>query len=386
MKHFTKLLIVNFKSHEETVIDLNEGINTVYGDPQAGKSNVFRALELLMNNRPRGGGFLPNFLTKCETHVALTDSDGLTVGIKCHVHKTKKGKKKRDSTYYYIEDTKNEKFWDATGVGSDVPAEITKALNLTDINLQFQKDPPFLATKSGSQISKTVNKITGLDEGDRLSSTLSTKVNAQNAVVKATKEELAGFETQKKIFPNISDLKKTIKRVKALELQISKTESNMNNLEGSARNCNTLKREVAEFAIPDGIPNLISQIKSIDGHIHDNKVTSNAIHAKVATIKDLKFDVSMLEGQDPGDYTLQIAFVRKYLKYIEKGEQTIKDCERALFLKRQQGFARHELDTAIEEYVVLMKKAATCPWCFQTINEKTLKSIERRIRGKIHGE
>jgi chromosome segregation ATPase len=381
MSHLTKIEIENFKSYEKIVIDLTEGINVIYGDPQAGKSNIFRALDLLMSNRPRGGKFMPNFTTKCETHVAITDSDGKRIGIKCRVHTTKKNAKKRDSTYYYIEDTKNEKYWDASGVGSEVPAEITDALNLTNINLQFQKDEPFLATKSGSKISKTINKITGLDIGDRLSSNLSTQINTQNAIVKSIADELRGFKETKKFFTNITSLKKTINEVKALEIKISKTDGNLTQVKSRTERVVRLEEMVAEFKIPD-IGGQMKEVGKLNRSIREGEDKLTSIQNMVNRIKNLTFEVDHVESTFPDDYQDKVKEVQQCIDSIKNAESVIRACKHALTLKNNQGLARYALDGAIKSYIDIIKDAASCPMCFQKIDQKTLKNIERRIHGR----
>jgi len=333
MKDYLRRIILRqFKSHDKTILDLHPGINVIYGDPQAGKSNVFRALELLMDNRPRGGNFMPNFLDKAATEVAIIDVNKQKVGIKVASHKTKKGTKKRDSTYYYTTDLSSGNTWDATGVGSAVPAEITKALNLSEINIQLQKDPPFLATKSGSKISKTVNRITGLDIGDRLASTLSTKVNAQNAVVTALQTKLDGLKEEQKNFTNIKDLQNTIKRVKALDKQISNTKERMYSLQSAINNCDRLKRAYENYEVP-------------------------ACEESIARVRELT--------------TLIKAAVPKK-----------RACEDALTKKREFTLAKGRFNIAVEKYLKRLNELKQCPTCFTQVGKDTLEHIERRIRGK----
>ncbi|MHC4644016.1 MAG: ATP-binding protein [Planctomycetota bacterium] len=334
MKDYLRRLIIrHFKSHEKTIIDLHPGINVIYGDPQAGKSNIFRALELLMNNRPRGGHFMPNFLDKAATEVAFIDVNKQKVGIKVASHKTKKGNKKRDSTYYYTTDLSSGSTWDATGVGAAVPEEITKKINLSEINVQLQKDPPFLATKSGSKISKTVNRITGLDIGDRLSSTLTTKVNAQNAVVTALQAKLDGLKAEKKIFTNIKDIQNTIKRVKALDIQISNTRERLYRLTTAVEECNILKAAYENYRMPPDCEESLARVKELTAKI-------------------------------------KAAIPKK------------KACEDALTKKREFNLAKGRLNIAVEKYLKRLTELKQCPTCFTKVSKATLEHIERRIRGQ----
>jgi hypothetical protein len=376
MSHLKRIILRNFKSHAKSILNLHPCINVIYGDPQAGKSNILRALELLMYNRPRGGHFLPNFIDKGETEVAIIDSDMKKVGIKAQSHRTKKGAKKRDSTYYYIEDLTNKTLWDATGVGSAVPAEITKAINLTEINLQFQKDAPFLATKSGSKISKTINRITGLDIGDAVIKSLNRSYNEQNAVVKALKADLKEVTTKKKFFTDIKDLQITIKRVKALEVQLSKTETTRNRLSNNILEIEGLTESIQTSVVPD-VTDQLTRAKELKHQIVDGQTEAHAFKRRVDQCGLAKKAVEAITLPNVDDLLEQAnALVSAISDAMEKSKR----CEEALLAKHTVDVVKEQEDVAVKEYLDMMFKLKTCPTCFSSIDKKTLQQIERRIR------
>jgi len=374
MSYIKRIILRNFKSHEETIVDLDPGVNVIYGDPQAGKSNIIRGLELLKDNRPRGVGFMPNFMKKGETEVAIIDSDGVKIGIKCVCHKTKKGAKKRDSTYYYIEDSKNESFWDATGVGSDVPPEITKALNLTDINMQLQKDPPFLATKSGSKIAKTVNKITGLDVGDQVVSLLNRKYNEVNAVVKSLKSERKTLKTKKIFFTNLNDLKDLTKRVRTLDQRIDKERTRIQNLESTVAKIDRLESSIVEP--PDLTDEFIRAAELNDQIDEFNKAITRG-HKMVARICALEIEVA---DSDVVDVSNEIERVHELIDLINNANATISMCNDALEKKNRYTIAKSTFDAAVKKYLDKINELKTCPLCFSKVDEDMLVVIEEKIR------
>lgn len=376
MSHLKRIILRNFKSHAKSILNLHPCINVIYGDPQAGKSNILRALELLMYNRPRGGHFLPNFIEKGETEVAIIDSDMKKVGIKVQSHRTKKGAKKRDSTYYYIEDLTNKTLWDATGVGSAVPAEITKAINLTEINLQFQKDAPFLATKSGSKISKTINRITGLDIGDAVIKSLNKSYNEQNAVVKALKADLKEVTTKKKFFTDIKDLQNTIKRVKALEIQLSKTETIRNRLSNNILEIDQLTETIKASVVPD-VTNQLTRANELKLQIGEGQDELHAFKRRVDQCRLAKKAVDALTLPEVDGLLTRASDL---ISAIRDSSLKVRTLEDALMAKNAYTLTKSQFDKAVQEYLDLMFKLKTCPTCFSEIDKKTLQQIERRIR------
>ena len=367
MAKFKQMIIKNFKSHEETVLDLDEGVNVIYGNPQSGKTNLIRAMELLVYNRPVGAKFMPKFLPKCETEVAVIDSEGLKIGIKVMLTKSKKGVKKRESTYYYMEDTITGELWDSTGVGKSVPPEITKALNLSDINIQLQDDPPFMATKSGSKISKTVNKITGLDIGDQLNSELTKRFNTQKAIIGNVTADLKEKYDNLKAFPNMKDLASQAARLEKVSIQISKSEGRIQKLSEIISSLENLGQEIR-------VPDLDEYFDAIKNILDPGR---NAAKNKISQLN--KF-IGVLEGFDniPRLPNLSLIFGRVSLinSKISSANKGIKAAKAALEEKATYASLVEQKKQVRNVYIAALKELQKCPTCFQDITEETLKIIE----------
>lgn len=367
---FKQIRIKNFKSHEDTIIDLHEGINTIYGNPQAGKSNIMRALELLKDNRPVGAKFMPKWAGKeIETHISILDEAGIEIGIKIICKKTKAGAKKRESTYYYILDHSTGELSDFTGVGKDVPAEITKALNLTDINIQLQKDPPFLATKSGSKISKTVNKITGLDIADSLNSYLTKKYNEQKAIVKNVDADLAMETENLKGLPNPKDLAGNVKRLEKIMKLIDSNSERINNLKDYLFRLEDLSRIVE-------VPDLDEEISRVTVLNHD-------IDASLANILKLNVAAGAMEKlqdmKDIPDLGSVFGRVSVLNSEIAKAKEHIRNLKHAVQLKKTYMEALSDKEGAGEAYISYLAELKKCPTCFQSIDKAKLKQIIRGV-------
>src|SRR5579863_8740376 len=54
----TKILIKGFQRHKKISLRLGQGVNTIIGRSNSGKSSVLRALRWLCDNTPRGNKFI----------------------------------------------------------------------------------------------------------------------------------------------------------------------------------------------------------------------------------------------------------------------------------------------------------------------------------------
>jgi len=142
-----QLVIDNFKSHKHTVMDFVPGVNIIIGESDNGKSAVVGAMRWVMENRPEGEGFRSTW--GGETAVTIhNDTTTITRG---------KGK---------------ENYYDVSGIhftafGTDVPQEVSSALNLLPVNLQTQFKQHYLLTETAGKVAAHFNKIAHIDLIDK---------------------------------------------------------------------------------------------------------------------------------------------------------------------------------------------------------------------------
>ena len=139
-----KIKIQNFQSHKDTTLKLDEGVNVIVGSSDSGKSSIIRALKWLVWNRPLGDSIRSHW--GGETSVQIELQEGTTI--------TRKKDKQEE---YILGDSVFHAF------RTDVPEEIVKALNLTEINLQQQLDSPFLLSKSPGEVATHFNRVAHLE-------------------------------------------------------------------------------------------------------------------------------------------------------------------------------------------------------------------------------
>jgi len=135
--------IQNFQSHKDTRLELDPGLNAIVGPSDCGKSVVFRALNWVINNRPSGNEF----------HSWWGSDPLVRIGIgKENITRSRN----KSKNLYILGRQAFEAF------GSNVPDEISKVLNISDINFQFQLDDPFLFGQTPGNIARKLNEVVDL--------------------------------------------------------------------------------------------------------------------------------------------------------------------------------------------------------------------------------
>ena len=156
-----KIKLKNFRSHENTVLEFHKGVNVIYGLGQSGKTNILRAINWVVNNRPSGFNMHSHFSDDDSTSVELILDNGVV-----KMEKTSK------LTTYSL--NREAKF---SYTGRSVPEPIANLLNINEINISNQLDAPFLITDSPGEVGKVINRITKIEQVDSWIAKLTTRSN-----------------------------------------------------------------------------------------------------------------------------------------------------------------------------------------------------------------
>jgi hypothetical protein len=204
--------------------ELSPGINAFIGRSGAGKSAAIpRPLRLLCFNRPLGDSYAYN-----PKIMGLPGNkyDGGPTSVEIWLED--KGRiariKGKDENYYELEG------FDAKLIGfgnGPPPLEITKALNMGEVNFQNQHAPPYLlSTTNEAEIARTINAFANLDD---ISDSLS-RVNAildadakavrthEDAIKKAN-QDLLQYEALDSLETHITWIERTEIQEEALRIR-----------------------------------------------------------------------------------------------------------------------------------------------------------------------
>lgn len=156
MKHFRKLIIENFQSHEYTEINFVPGLNVFVGPSDSGKSSILRALRWVLFNQPRGIDFIRTGATKCQVRLILDDETEII---------RLRGK---SVNRYILRANGEEEIYESFGQGPhpmilQAHQMIPLAWDQKETLLQFgsQLEGPFLLSESGGSKAKLIGRISG---------------------------------------------------------------------------------------------------------------------------------------------------------------------------------------------------------------------------------
>jgi hypothetical protein len=253
------LKIKNFQSHADTVFDLHPGVNLFLAVSNTGKSAALRAVLKLWKNRPLGTRVKSRFAKGSPTSITavLDNNDEVSLEIGT------------SSTYRVVRQGKISEF---KSFGSDTPDLIASALDLDDINIATQLEKHYMITDSAPEVSRKFNTITRIEQVDKWVSKLTSKINAENATIRALEADVQKLEHQ--IF-EFADLEK-------LEELVSQSEY----LTGL---------EIQKQKAYEALLNLINLYKEVVNRIQDLTSVLSTFETSVNELSDLQIEFNTLE-------------------------------------------------------------------------------------------
>jgi DNA repair exonuclease SbcCD ATPase subunit len=200
-----KRAIIWYQRHVGSVFNFHPGVNTIIGDTDAGKTSVILALDWVRTNRPSTKRMIPRGQKRAK--VILDLDPGETV--------TRLRGKSAGKNYYRLG---KEKF---DAVGRDVPEEITKVLNLSDLN--FHIHGSFLIHMTAPARAKYINELVNLDIIDTTRTNIHRIVEDVKGKKTKTEEDIEELRESIAELTWVKDAKGDLKKLEGLYEQIVNT-------------------------------------------------------------------------------------------------------------------------------------------------------------------
>lgn len=150
MVRLTSLELKNFQVHKDTKIEFSEGITTIKGTTDSGKSAIVRALNWICLNNIAGEEFIQEGQKRTTATLEVS-----VPGQYTHQLVRTRGKGGAPNTY----ELEGKEF---KAFGSSVPADIATLLNLNEVNFQNQHDAPFWFADTAGEVSRKLNAVVDL--------------------------------------------------------------------------------------------------------------------------------------------------------------------------------------------------------------------------------
>lgn len=278
------LQIKNFAAYKKVELNFSKGLNFIIGPSDKGKSAILKALVWVLTNKPNSSGFRPLFWDG-DTQVNIDLFKPRDISIR-----RVKGK---NNNYYELLDYYDQEEFIFKSFKQDVPEEIKDIINISDINIQRQIDPPFLISFSSGEVARYFNKIIGLDKIDNSLKYINTKIRWKNNSIVSEKDKLKEYREKQKEYIWIKEAEKILIKAEELEEEIINKKQNNRIFKEVIKQINYSKQILVKFKNLNKIELLIKKADKLDNELIKKEQNLLNLDTIVEQIKDCKYSINI---------------------------------------------------------------------------------------------
>ena len=347
---FDSIMINNFQSWKNVFLKLSPGVNAIVGPSDSGKTAIFRAINLVTNNRPGGDEFRSWW--GGDTAVSIDLEEGKII---------ERIKSDKLNCYNLIDSKGNTETF--KGFGQKVPAEIQKLLNLSEINFRFQHDGPFLLGQSPGANARYLNNVVNLDIIDTALYNINKQLREEDWKLRSAKEEKQKQQEKLKEFEWLPDAEKVIKKAEQFERELNKLKNDYTELESLHTELKEVEQELIEInkvvKFERKIDELIIIDEEIDGLIDDEEELTALNSELLSAIKNIGMANHFIKHESKVNQVLKLS------ESISQDKETYVQIKNIFRELKQKNLDLASYERAIKdvkkEFDELMKEK--CPLC-----------------------
>lgn len=281
-----KLSVVNYQSHEQSELNLDPGVNIIIGSSDEGKSVIMRTFDWVINNRPLGIAYVSWW--NIDEKENIKKSTRVTIEIDNNIII-----RERNNNFngYIVNGEKYE------ALKFDVPEEVKRILNFSDVNIQKQFDRPFLLDDSAGEVAKFFNEIIKIDDIDKMLALVEKKKRKTKSDLKYKKEEQVKIENDLNNLNWIKDVEVLLKKAERIENRIKEDEDKYNNLNDLISDYKETEKRIIDIDF-DKINSKINEVEKIESVIKEDEKQYSVLSELVNeyySIKDRMSIYNMIE-------------------------------------------------------------------------------------------
>lgn len=325
-----QIKIKNFQSHKDTTLNLHSGINILTGRSNSGKSAAMRALLWLITNRPVGNSII-SFWNRDDKDNPIDETSVTIQKDEKEIRRIKSP----DRNGYDLPST------ELNAINKDVPKEVEKLLNISDINIQNQFDQHFLLSSTAGEVAKFFNKTIKTDLIDSMLSAIESKKRSNKQDILSVEKAIKEFDEQIKKYTWLEQAEETVSQYEELKEMLKVINDEKQSISEILSEYNIWQTVINTMPDTKKFYEIIEQIASIKVELEKIENERNNINSEISNYNN-SFDIyNRLQGfENVGESVQRIESVRKELEEnedkilelkaiirgITENERTIMEC------------------------------------------------------------
>ena len=333
------LKLLYFQSHFNSSIDFHKWLNVIVGPSDSGKSSIIRALKLLITNRPSGNDY--------RTH----DTEGTTVTLNDTISRLK-----TNSANMYLNGSDDFKC-----IRTDVPQQIRDELQLTEVNIQEQKDHFFLLNESSGSVSKKLNEVSGLANADASIQRVNRSVSFCKGQIKVKETEIEEKEKEVEALQWVFAADITLQQIEEKEKLVSIFEESHASISALINQYRETKHKI-DSLVSDKFRSAVKAIILAYTVVEKLKLERSSLHSLLSKYNSVKEEGKNLQDID-------ISELKNSIERLSSYKKKRKDIKNLLDMMPYLETQINEIEINIKETDTQLKKFKRCSTCGQFLND-----------------
>lgn len=242
MINLKDLHVKNFQSHKDTRVEFSPNITMFLGESDTGKTSLFRMIELISKNQPRGVAYITAGTTKATGTLTLVND----------VEVVRERTKTVNRYVIHNPDGTSRNF---EGFGIDVPPDVVEALDhrpifidhdmKLDLNFAKQLDGHFLLTENDAAKAKIIDGLAKINVFNIALRKENTKLTNLNLHIRGLEGELGNKKEELKEYEGIEMLGGQIDALDELIGRMEYIENRLEQLNALNQQYQNIQSEIA---------------------------------------------------------------------------------------------------------------------------------------------
>lgn len=270
------LSLQNFQSHKNTHFEFSPGVNIIVGRSDCGKTAIIRALRWLKANRPQGTAFRSNW-------------GGMT-SVVCEFDDCTITRSKDKQDLYILDETEFKAF------RTEVPDEITQALNIADVNLQMQLDSHFLLSETPGAVAQHFNKVARLDKIDTGLQAIQSEIRQINNTLSYKEKDITSAETDLLKYGYLDKVEIELEALEQLEEQYTQLSVGKTKLQKVISQIQTKNTEIQDASVLLDLEEDVNFIISLYGTLTQIQINHFTLSELINELDGVEMKIS--KGMD----------------------------------------------------------------------------------------
>ncbi len=306
MKYIEKVILENFQSHKNSIIEFDEQLNVIVGPSDSGKTAILRGIRWALYNEPSGDYFIREGTNECSVTIIFNDGT-----------KIKRFRNKSKNSYFLYDSNNNETKFE--GFGTSVPQEIIEATGIKKIlldsdlsnaiNLSDQLEGAFLLSEKASTRASSIGRLVGVNIiDDALRESLKDSRNLSNNK-KNMEDNIYQLDKELSEYEYLDELANRINLIEKIRNEIQEKNNSIYKYKDLLQKSITISQEKKELNFYIKELNNISLVDDILGHISSYINKFSYLNKQFNLINKLALNK---------DENVKIIFLLKNIDQIEK--------------------------------------------------------------------